>query len=191
MGIGLIISYLYFAYESPRARDRNLVNVFKKGKICREINLPLSKKLFKREKLENDLKKTLQLPLPLNNYFLILGEHGTGKTTLVQNTILNLQEPKGVAYFECPLNVKDFAKNLSKHLDCELYPFKLRDVIVQWITRKVLILDQVDRIAKDDPKFLGILQDFAKDCADKGSIVVVFIASEGISPQIMKCSDAM
>ncbi|KAF0416967.1 hypothetical protein F8M41_007369 [Gigaspora margarita] len=157
---------------------------------------------------------------------MILGEHGTGKTTLVQNTILNLQEPKGVVYFECPSNVKEFAKNLTKHLDCELYPFKLRDVFVQWIANSVrkeqgehseysnwnllsmqllntayyymkeykrpivLVLDQVDRIAKKDPEFLGILQDFAKDCADRGSLVIVFIASEGLVPQIMKSRSA-
>jgi len=55
----------------------------------------------------------------------------------------------------------------------------------------VLVLDQIDRIAKQDPRFLGILQDFAKDCADKGTIVIVFIASEGLVPQIMKCRDVM
>ncbi|CAG8707444.1 11561_t:CDS:2 [Dentiscutata erythropus] len=55
----------------------------------------------------------------------------------------------------------------------------------------VLILDQVDCIAKKDPKFLEILQDFVKDCADKGFLVIIFITSEGFIPQIMKCRDAM
>src|SRR6185369_13567907 len=53
----------------------------------------------------------------------------------------------------------------------------------------VLVLDQVDHIAKSDPKFLGILQDFAKNCADRGTLVIVFIASEGLVLQIMKCRD--
>ncbi|CAG8532037.1 11459_t:CDS:2 [Scutellospora calospora] len=221
MGIGLVISYLYFIHESPRAQDKNMADVFKKGKIYREIDLP---KLVKRENLENALKEILQLSF--QKYFLISGEHGTGKTTLVQNVILNLQEPKGVIHFECPSDVKEFAKNLSKYLDCQLYPFKLQDIIMQLTTnaiRKeqdghseysnwnllsmqllrtanyymkkykrpiVLILDQVDRIAKDDPKFLRILQDFAKDCADKGTLVIVFIASEGLVPQIMKSRSA-
>ncbi|CAG8649106.1 7659_t:CDS:2, partial [Ambispora gerdemannii] len=227
MGIGLVISYLYFTHESPRAQDKKMADVFKKGKIDREFN---PTKLVKRENLENALKEILQLSF--QRYFLISGEHGTGKTTLVQNTILNLQEPKGVIHFECPSDVKEFAKKLSKQLDCELYPFKLRDIIVQLATnaiRKgstwyveqdgyseysnwdllsmqllrtanyymkkykrpiVLILDQVDRIAKEDPKFLRILQDFAKDCADKGTLVIVFIASEGLVPQIMKSRSA-
>jgi len=51
----------------------------------------------------------------------------------------------------------------------------------------VLVLDQVDHIAKQDPNFLGILQDFAKDHADRGSIIIVFVASEGLAPQLLQC----
>ncbi|RHZ81269.1 hypothetical protein Glove_122g8 [Diversispora epigaea] len=132
MGIGLVISYLYFTHESPETRDRNMADVFKKGKIYGVVVPP---KLVKRENLEIALKNILQLSL--QNYFLILGEYGTGKTILVQNSILNLQEPKGVIHFECPSDVKEFTKNLSKHLDCELYPFKLRDIIVQLTTNAI------------------------------------------------------
>nr|CAG8569419.1 11351_t:CDS:2 [Entrophospora candida] len=195
-----------------------MVDVFKKGKIHPEVNPPISKKLVKRENLENDPRKFLQRSLN-SRYFLILGEPGTGKTTLIQSTILNLQEPKGVVHFVCPSNVKEFAKNLAEHLNCELYPFKLRDIVVPNAIRKeqdnhseysnwnllsmqllntarnymkkykrpiVLILDQVDRIAMNDQKFIEILQDFAKVCADEGSLIVVFIASEGLVPQIMR-----
>nr|CAG8552851.1 7490_t:CDS:2 [Entrophospora candida] len=168
------------------------------------------------------MKSTLQ-PSSGRNYCLIVGEHGTGKTTLIRKTILNLQEPKGVVLFECPTDAKAFATNLTRHLDCELYPSKLRDIIMQWITnitnaiRKeehpeyptwnllkeylintafcyrreykrpmVLVLDQVDRIAKKDQEFLGILQDFAKDCADKHALVIIFVASEGLVTQLMR-----
>ena len=55
----------------------------------------------------------------------------------------------------------------------------------------VLVLDQVDRIAKDDQKFLGILQDFAKDCVDKHTLVIIFVASEGLVPQFMRCKDVI
>ncbi|CAG8684004.1 4047_t:CDS:2, partial [Ambispora gerdemannii] len=204
MGIGLVISYLYVTHESPGAQDRNMADVFKKGKIDQGVSPPISKKLVKRENLENVVKNILQFSL--QNYFLISGEHGTGKTTLVQNAILSLQEPKGVIHFECPSDAKEFAKNLSKHLDYELYPFKLRDIIIMQLTtnaiRKadyymkkykrpiVLVLDQVDRIAKKDPEFLGMLQDFAKSGADRDTLVIVFIASEGSVPQIMKSRSA-
>ncbi|KAF0424565.1 hypothetical protein F8M41_006508 [Gigaspora margarita] len=205
--------------ESPVAQDRNITNIFKKGKVYQEADQLISNKLVKRENLENSLKKILQLSL--NRYFLIVGEHGTGKTILVQNTILNLQVLKGVVHFECPSNAKEFANNLSKHLNCELYPFNLRDIIVQWTTNAirreqdghseyyswnilsmqllkaakyykekyrrpmVLILDQVDRIAKKNYEFLEMLQDFAKNCADRGSLVIIFIASEGLSRAVI------
>nr|CAG8636156.1 9121_t:CDS:2 [Entrophospora candida] len=153
-----------------------MVDVFKKEKIHPEVNPPISKKLVKCENLENDLRKFLQRSLN-SRYFLILGEPVTGKSTLIQSTILYLQEPKGVIHFVCPSNVKEFAKNLAEHLNCELYPFKLRDIVVPNAIRKVLILEQVDRIAMNDQKFIEILQDFAKDCADEGSLIVVFIAT--------------
>ncbi|CAJ0830625.1 6973_t:CDS:2 [Entrophospora sp. SA101] len=121
-------------------------------------------------------------------------------------------------HLESP-RAKEFAKNLAQHLNCELYPFKLRDIVVPNAIRKeqdnhseysnwnllsiqlldttynymkkykhpmVLILDQVDRIVMNDQKFIEILQDFAKDCADESSLIVVFIASEGLVPQIMR-----
>lgn len=50
----------------------------------------------------------------------------------------------------------------------------------------VLVLDQIDRIAKKDAEFLGMLQDFAKDCADKGILIVVFVASESLVTSLMR-----
>ncbi|RIA83517.1 hypothetical protein C1645_833701 [Glomus cerebriforme] len=49
----------------------------------------------------------------------------------------------------------------------------------------VLILDQIERIAKKNQDFLGILQDFAKDHADRGSIIIVFV-----TPQLLKSYSA-
>jgi hypothetical protein len=43
----------------------------------------------------------------------------------------------------------------------------------------VLVFDSVDRLAKGAPEFLAFLQDFAKDCADKGNLRIVFITSDG------------
>ncbi|CAJ0634282.1 7677_t:CDS:2 [Entrophospora sp. SA101] len=118
-------------------------------------------------------------------------------------------------HLESP-RAKEFAKNLAQHLNCELYPFKLRDIAPSAVEQDnhseysnwnllsiqlldttynymkkykhpmVLILDQVDRIVMNDQKFIEILQDFAKDCADESSLIVVFIASEGLVPQIMR-----
>lgn len=43
----------------------------------------------------------------------------------------------------------------------------------------VLVIDSTDVLAKEDPKFLGKLQDFAKNCADQGTLRIVFISSDG------------
>ena len=43
----------------------------------------------------------------------------------------------------------------------------------------VLVIDSADRLAKEDPDFLARLQDFAKDCADFGTLRIVFISSDG------------
>ncbi|CAJ0838328.1 10835_t:CDS:2, partial [Entrophospora sp. SA101] len=85
-------------------------------------------------------------------------------------------------------DAKAFVTNLTRHLDCKLYPLKLRDIIMQWITNAIRkdeninaqwfwFLIKVDRIAKKDQEFLGILQDFAKDCADKHAFVIIFVAT--------------
>ena len=50
----------------------------------------------------------------------------------------------------------------------------------------VLVIDSADRLAKDNPAFLGKLQGFAKDCADGGNLRIVFISSDGSAlPQLM------
>ena len=43
----------------------------------------------------------------------------------------------------------------------------------------VLVIDSADVLAKSDPQFLGMIQDFAKNCADMGILRVVFVSSDG------------
>nr|CAG8568349.1 3407_t:CDS:2 [Entrophospora candida] len=178
-------------------------DVFKKGKIdLKDFDQSM---LIKRETLENEMKSILQPSLG-GCYCLIVGEHGTGKIALIRKTILNLQEPKGVVLFECPTDAKAFATNLAKHLNCftwhagqeehlEYHTWNLLQehliktafcYMEEYKRPMVLVLDQVDRIAKRDQEFLGILQDFAKDCADKHALVIIFVASEGLVPQLMR-----
>lgn len=50
----------------------------------------------------------------------------------------------------------------------------------------VLVFDQVDNIAKQDPDFLWKLQNFAKLCADNGALKIVFISSEDFTLNQMR-----
>ncbi len=43
----------------------------------------------------------------------------------------------------------------------------------------VLVIDSVDVLAQKSPDFLGTIQDFAKNCADLGTLRIVFITSDG------------
>ncbi|RHZ60327.1 hypothetical protein Glove_355g68 [Diversispora epigaea] len=210
-GIGILAYYLYLTYESLDARVKKMSNVFEKGKINQKIKM-FSKNLIKRENLENTLIQILQ-DFSGGNYYLIMGEHGTGKSTLIRNTILKLKEPKGVVHFECPSEMNNFTKELANHLDSHKgftwyikpvenskYPtwnlLKAQLVNMSYYYEEkykrpvVLVLDQVDRIAKKDSEFLGILQDFAKDCADNYSLVIIFVASEGLVSRLLQSRSA-
>jgi len=54
----------------------------------------------------------------------------------------------------------------------------------------VLIIDAADYLAKKRPGFFSDLQDFAKVCADAGSLRVVFVSSEGAALPLMRASSA-
>ena len=49
----------------------------------------------------------------------------------------------------------------------------------------VLIIDNANRLAQKQPKFLDLFQDYAKHAADDGIVTVVFVLSEGRVPRRM------
>jgi hypothetical protein len=52
-----------------------------------------------------------------------------------------------------------------------------------------LVIDAADLVAKESETFFGRLQEFAKKCADKKTMSVVFVSSEGVVlPLLMKAS---
>lgn len=53
-----------------------------------------------------------------------------------------------------------------------------------------LVLDAMDLVAKEDPKFFSQVQDFAKACADRGIMRVVFIFSDGDGLPLLLSSSA-
>ena len=54
----------------------------------------------------------------------------------------------------------------------------------------VLVIDAADYIAKKAPVFFNDLQDFAKVCADAGSLRIVFVSIEGVALPLMQLSSA-
>ena len=45
----------------------------------------------------------------------------------------------------------------------------------------ILVLDQTDRVAKQDPEFLRGLQDFTKSRVNDEALCIIFVANEGMS----------
>ena len=48
-----------------------------------------------------------------------------------------------------------------------------------------MIIDNANRLAQNQPEFLDVFQDYAKDAADKGIATVVFVSSEGVPRRMM------
>jgi len=53
-------------------------------------------------------------------YPLVVGEHGTGKTSLIQLAVNGLKEPKGVVCIDVPIKNKPFAEAMQKALGWKL-----------------------------------------------------------------------
>ncbi|RIB30791.1 hypothetical protein C2G38_2151768 [Gigaspora rosea] len=175
------------AQENGRQTEKGLKKYWNSFKIVmtdsfnKEVNLPVIEKLVKRKNLENALKKILQLPL--QKILSDFGRTWNGKNNL------------GSKYHLKPPRAKE-QDDHSEYSNWNLLSMQLLNTAYYYMKEYkhpiVLVLDQVDRIAKDDPKLLGILQDFffAKDCADRGTLVIVFIASDGLVPRVMKSLSA-
>ncbi len=58
-----------------------------------------------------------------------IGEIGTGKSTAMRNAIMDLEEPKGMAYFSCPNMLKHFGKDMAAAVR---YKFVVWDVVGRW-----------------------------------------------------------
>jgi hypothetical protein len=54
----------------------------------------------------------------------------------------------------------------------------------------VLVLDAMDLVANKDPLFFSEVQDFAKDCADKGILRIVLVFSDGRALPLLESNSA-
>jgi hypothetical protein len=139
-----------------------------------------------------------------------------------------MEIPKGVVYFDCPIDAEPFSEYLAELIDYR-EPIKMSEGLKRRIevtnkedkkpdpanepsatfmklTRPLtaaaelffanysrpmtLVLDSVDRLAKQKPVFLERLQDFAKDCTGKNKLRIVFISSDGSALPILTSRSA-
>jgi hypothetical protein len=93
---------MYQAYQKRRhesARESAIYDQLKKGPVFEEA----IKDIIPRKPL---VEKIRQITTPAGKsrfYPLIIGEHGTGKTSLITLAVNGIDEPKGVVYVDIPL----------------------------------------------------------------------------------------
>ena len=222
LGSACIAGYAWYT-QGPSAREDTVLHAFEEGVGASEITQP--KVAVTRSELHDTLTQVLR-PVESQQYVLIVGEHGTGKSTAVRKAAreVGVDGTNGVVYFLVPEEVTSFATGLAElvgfrtdPLDLEggvrrrvsqmtkeeVQPALVEEPRATWVRLKralttaakqfrakhgrpaTLVLDGVDYIAKGDEKFMGLLQDFAKNCADAGDLRVVFVSSDGTAPAFM------
>jgi KaiC/GvpD/RAD55 family RecA-like ATPase len=66
-----------------------------------------------------EIRKRITPKESSRSYPVIIGEHGTGKTSLIALAVKGINEPKGIVYLDIPTecnSVKDVAKAMRKAL---------------------------------------------------------------------------
>lgn len=196
--------------------DDSIMRAFEDGKGVKLYEKRDRTASVSRSDLHNRLAPILH-PESITEYAVIVGENGTGKSTAVRQVLARLKHPKGVVYFNSPVDPRQFSLELANLIECEA-EVDIKGGIERYFERStkevkqtdlprepmftfteimrpllaaaekfeqkhgrpmVLVIDSADRLAKKDPDFLAVLQDFAKDCADFGTLRIVFISSDG------------
>ncbi|RIA98243.1 P-loop containing nucleoside triphosphate hydrolase protein [Glomus cerebriforme] len=175
----------------------------------------MQKQLIYRKVVIKKLRQIFE-PIPdHSSYHIVIGNHGTGKTTVVQQCARDVG--KGVIYVDVPPVLDNFIDNLAKAIG---YSFKEYVSYSESFKQKilgnsesaeqprffrvlnafergarkykanngkppVLILDNINKLSQDNVKLLKDLQNIAKLYADQRSCIIVFVNSEGTVPRMM------
>jgi hypothetical protein len=89
----------WYQINQRRARESAIYDKFQKGPVFKEkINHTIPRKA--------GIEEIRQFITPAEGgrlYPLVIGEHGTGKTSLIELAVDGMDQPKGVAYVDIPL----------------------------------------------------------------------------------------
>jgi len=140
---------------------------------------------------------SLMHPSLISTYLLITGEHGCGKSSLVQEVI---QEKKsGVIYVDC----EEFDASMSKALDYKPIKGEPMPQGIDWLRlfrncaenysskkpgkKATLVIDNINLLVKNKKELLlQQLQDAAKGAADSKAYRVIFVSSEGSGTEFLQ-----
>jgi hypothetical protein len=115
VGVGLLATDLLFAKYIESKRWNKIRKAFEKGSFP-PLEEPST--LLPRDDVQETLRRLLQPSRKNNFYYLITGEHGTGKTTMVLLACSEIKQ--GLIYVNVPDNVPRFVLELAKAIGEDL-----------------------------------------------------------------------
>jgi polynucleotide 5'-kinase involved in rRNA processing len=87
-------------HDHESARESAIYDKLKKGPVFKKaIN-----NIIPRESLVKEIRQFITPTEESRLYALIIGEHGTGKTSLIKLAVDGMDEPKGVVYVDADIN---------------------------------------------------------------------------------------
>ncbi|CAG8516518.1 5391_t:CDS:2 [Gigaspora rosea] len=165
---GLVLFDLNFANWYNRRNERIIINAFEHGS-CPEPDV-MQEELIYHEAVIKKLRQILEPISVHGSYHVIVGNHGTGKTTVVRQCAREVGKGAEQSKFFRVLNA--FERGARKYKANNRKP-------------PVLILDNISKLGKKNVNMLEDLQDIAKLYADQRSCIIVFVSSEGTAPRMM------
>ncbi|CAG8796315.1 12822_t:CDS:2, partial [Dentiscutata erythropus] len=207
-GTGIVITALFnlsFTNWHNHWNERIILNAFEHGS-CSEPDVK-QKQLIYCEVVIKELRRILEPISDHSSYHVVVGNHGTGKTTVIRQCARDVG--KEVIYVDVPPVLNRFISNLANAIGYSFmeYVFFIetfkRKILgnsesgffVSWMPSReelentskppVLILDNINKLGQENANMLKNLQDIAKLYADQSSCIIVFISSEGTAPHMM------
>ncbi|KAI9770608.1 MAG: hypothetical protein M1840_003200 [Geoglossum simile] len=178
-------------------RDSAIYKILEKGPSFSE----LAQDTLPRDAIVSEAKKFITPDKKPRGYSFVIGEHGTGKTNLIQLIVNSSKTPKGIIYMTIP-NTDDVNTNhtivintMRKALGWSFDPvldsrdtattiFEILKVFSRVALKyrdvhqaiPVLIIDNANKLPE---LLLAQFQDFAKEASDSDIATVIFVSSGG------------
>lgn len=136
-----------------------------------------------RNKLKNELLRSLRPVGALKNFPIVYGVDGIGKTAMINNIINDLEVD--AVYVDIPPNADEFDRILCSALgsnsagsieSCILE--STRTYLEKHHLPMILVLDSVENLARKSPASLKILLRVAKECVAAGTAKIVFVCND-------------
>jgi Cdc6-like AAA superfamily ATPase len=149
--IAVITSAIASPFVIDHYDSNKISSVLKNG----QKKLLLDVEYFPRKFLEQNIIQAIGAGDDAGNYFLLVGEHGTGKTSLVQRLVEN--STSGMIYVSCPKDANDFGKSFANAI---LYSTIYNPPLWRKVFTSLSILPSTNNIKKPMPEYWACEEKF-------------------------------